>query len=54
MTQAYPLHWPFGFPRTKSPGRSQFRTEASAALNNVGQPRHPLYVRSDQALERWP
>lgn len=35
MTQAYPLHWPFGFPRTKNPGRSQFRTNAHDALGNV-------------------
>lgn len=35
MTQAYPLHWPRGMPRTKSPGGSQFRTELSSAVNNL-------------------
>lgn len=35
MTQAYPLHWPEGWPRTKAPGPSQFRTTISGALGNV-------------------
>lgn len=35
MTQAYPLHWPENWPRTRSPGGSQFKTSISAALNNV-------------------
>lgn len=35
MTQAYPLHWPLGFARTKSPGRSQFRTGFDGAHANV-------------------
>ena len=35
MTQAYPLHWPRGFPRTKSPRRSQFRTGLDGAVRNV-------------------
>lgn len=35
MTTAYPLHWPVGFPRTRSPGPSAFRTSLSAALTNV-------------------
>lgn len=35
MTQAYPLHWPLGYPRTKYPGRSQFRTTLDTAANNV-------------------
>lgn len=35
MTQAYPLTWPEGWPRTKSAGSSQFRTTISGALKNV-------------------
>lgn len=35
MTQAYPLTWPDSWPRTKTPGKSQFKTSISAALNNV-------------------
>lgn len=35
MTQAYPLHWPEGWPRTQRPGTSQFRTSISGALKNV-------------------
>lgn len=35
MTTAYPLTWPQGWPRTKAPGTSQFRTSISGALNNV-------------------
>jgi hypothetical protein len=32
---AYPLCWPPGFPRTKTPGKSQFKTGLQAALTNV-------------------
>lgn len=35
MTQAWPLHWPMGFPREKSPRRSQFRTSLDTAVANV-------------------
>lgn len=35
MTEAYPLHWPEGFPRAKSRITSQFRTSLSGALTNV-------------------
>lgn len=35
MTQAYPLHWPDGWPRSKNPGKSQFQTSLSAAIHNV-------------------
>jgi len=35
MTQAYPLHWPDGLPRTDRKVASQFRTSLSAALKNV-------------------
>jgi len=35
MTQAYPLHWPDGLPRTERKVASQFRTSLSAALKNV-------------------
>jgi hypothetical protein len=35
VTQAYPLHWPLGFVRTKSPGNSQFRTSYDSAMANV-------------------
>lgn len=31
----YPLSWPPQWPRTKSPGKSQFKTSLSKALNNV-------------------
>lgn len=35
MTQAYPLHWPMGFARTKSPSYSKFRTGLDGATANV-------------------
>jgi hypothetical protein len=36
LTQAYPLTWPEGFPRTRSPReKGSFRTGLSAALANV-------------------
>ena len=35
MTQASPLTWPQGWPRTKAAGSSQFRTTISGALKNV-------------------
>lgn len=35
MTQAYPLHWPEGWPRTKSPQTSRFDTTLNKAMNNV-------------------
>jgi hypothetical protein len=35
MTQAYPLHWPHGMPRTRSPGGSKFKTSLSGALSNL-------------------
>lgn len=35
MTQAYPLHWPLGMPRTKSRQTSRFQTSVSAAVKNV-------------------
>lgn len=35
MTQAYPLHWPQGFPRTTNPGHSKFRTAFDGAHMNV-------------------
>jgi hypothetical protein len=35
VTQAYPLYWPLGFPRTKFPSRSQFRTSLDMAQQNV-------------------
>ncbi|WLA75074.1 J domain-containing protein [Bradyrhizobium diazoefficiens] len=33
--QAYPLHWPAGFPRSKTREASRFRTDFDAALKNV-------------------
>ena len=36
MTEAYPLHWPDGWPRTKSKQQSRFKTTLHNALNNVG------------------
>lgn len=35
MTQAYPLKWPEGWPRTKSPAKSQFKTTLPTAIDNV-------------------
>lgn len=35
MTDAYPLAWPEGQPRTKHKTRSQFRTEINRAVENV-------------------
>ncbi len=35
MTQAYPLHWPPGYPRTKAPGKSRFKTSLAGAVANV-------------------
>jgi len=35
MTQAYPLHWPLGYPRTKNPGNSRFKTSLAGSVNNV-------------------
>lgn len=35
MTQAYPLHWPPGFPRTTSRLPSRFKTTVHQAANNV-------------------
>lgn len=35
MTQANPLQWPPGFPRSKSRERGQFRTDYDSALRNV-------------------
>jgi hypothetical protein len=35
MTQAYPLQWPEGFPRTRSREKGQFKTSLSGALKNV-------------------
>ena len=35
MSQAYPLHWPQDWPRTKHPGPSQFKTSLAGALKNV-------------------
>ena len=32
---AYPLQWPSGFPRTREPERSQFKTQLSSAVKNV-------------------
>lgn len=35
MTQAYPLHWPDGWPRTKSSGGSRFKVSLEGAIKNV-------------------
>lgn len=32
---AFPLSWPAGFPRTKTPERGSFKTTLAGALNNV-------------------
>lgn len=35
MTQAYPLHWPFGFVRTPQKEYNQFKVSYDTALQNV-------------------
>lgn len=35
MSSEYPLHWPHDWPRTKTPGNSQFKTTLAGALKNV-------------------
>lgn len=35
MTQAHPLQWPDGLPRTEKPAASQFKTSLAGALDNV-------------------
>ena len=35
MTQAWPLHWPLGYPRTQNREKSRFNTSVTGALNNV-------------------
>lgn len=35
MTQAHPLHWPDGLPRTERRVTSQFKTSLAGALDNV-------------------
>lgn len=35
MTQAYPLHWPPGFPRITTPEASRFKTSISGSIKNV-------------------
>jgi hypothetical protein len=35
MSQAYPLHWPEGWPRNDRPAKSQFKTSLAGALKNV-------------------
>lgn len=35
MTAAYPLQWPSGFARTRTPERGKFQSSLPAALNNV-------------------
>lgn len=33
--KAFPITWPKDWPRTKAPGKSQFKTSLAGALNNV-------------------
>jgi len=35
MTQAYPLQWPRGWPRTERPQGGQYKTSVAGALNNL-------------------
>ena len=35
MSKAFPLQWPDGWPRTKTPASSQFKTSLPGALKNV-------------------
>ena len=33
--EAFPLHWPENWPRTRNPGKSQFKTTLPSAIKNV-------------------
>ena len=42
MTQAHPLHWPDGLPRTERRVTSQFKTSLAGALDNVRKSLEPI------------
>lgn len=50
MTTAYPLAWPPGFPRTKSPEKGRFQTSLPGALKNVRSSIDRLAKDSGKAL----
>ncbi len=51
MTTAYPLHWPLGMPRTKSPAVSRFTTSISGAVNNVNDELRKFGVDTGRKIE---
>lgn len=51
MTDAYPLAWPPGFPRTKTREKGQFKTTLSGALNNVRESLRRFAVDSGKKLD---
>jgi len=51
VTQAYPLHWPFGMPRTERKAKSGFRSELSTAANNIVQSLRLFGKDSDKPVE---
>lgn len=51
MTQAYPLHWPDNWPRTKNHGKSQFKTSLTAAIDNVQDSLRRFSVDSGRKVE---
>lgn len=51
MTQAYPLTWPDGWPRIKSPEKSQFKTSLLGAIQNVSVSLNRFAADSGKKLE---
>ncbi len=49
--QAYPLHWPPNWPRTKYPSSSQFKTTLQGAINNVSDSLRKFGTDSGKKLE---
>lgn len=52
MTQAYPLHWPTGWPRVKRTGSSKFKTSIVGALKNVNDSIRRFSSDSGKKVER--
>jgi hypothetical protein len=52
MIPAFPLTWPADFPRTKIPGKSQFKTSLAGALKNVEQSLGAFSNDSGKKIER--
>ena len=51
MTQAYPLQWPAGMPRTKSKLRSRFQTTLHKAIENVNEELRRFGNDSEKKIE---